>query len=121
MALKALYTGRRTPTNDELAAQSKGLVDVIGVPGHSPVTASKTLTWGSSKNVQVASAALTADINLTLDTTKAVEGARFRIVRSATATGSFNINIGTGPLKALATAGTFAEVGYNGTAWVLIG
>lgn len=120
MALSALYKNGRTPTLKELAAEFQGLLDVIGLPGHSPVTVSKTLTWGSSKNTQIATAVLTADIALALSTTGAVEGARFRVVRAATATGSFNLNVGTGPLKALAAASTWAEFSFNGTAWVLV-
>lgn len=59
---------------------------------------------------------LTADRTVTLSTTGAVAGARFRISRPAG--GAFNLNVGTGPLKALA-AGTWCEVTYNGTAWEL--
>jgi hypothetical protein len=39
-------------------------------------------------------------------------------VRKATATGAFNLNVGTGPLKALAV-GQWCEVEYDGTAWFL--
>ena len=42
-----------------------------------------------------------------------------RIVRTAACTGAFSINIGTGPLKALTSAGQWCDVQYNGTAWVL--
>lgn len=41
-------------------------------------------------------------------------GSRFRIVRGAGATGAFNLNIGTGPVKALAAASQWCDVEYNG-------
>lgn len=46
---------------------------------------------------------------------------RFRVVRGAGATGAFNINVGTGPLKALGSAGTWCDIESNGTAFVLTG
>lgn len=45
---------------------------------------------------------------------------RFRIVRAAAATGVFNLNVGVGPLEALA-AGQWCDVQYDGAAWVLVG
>jgi hypothetical protein len=44
-------------------------------------------------------------------------GRTFRIVRTANATGAFNLNVGTGPLKALAVS-TWCDVTYNGSAWL---
>lgn len=35
------------------------------------------------------------------------------------ATGAFNLNVGTGPLKAMGTAGSFADVEFDGSAWAL--
>ena len=78
--------------------------------------AAVTLTAGKNALVQRWSTALTADRAVTLSTTGAYTGASFRIVREATATGAFNLNVGTGPLKALA-AGTWCDVAFNGTAW----
>lgn len=66
-------------------------------------------------------AAISADRAVTLSTTNAVAGDRVRFIRTAAATGAFNWNIGTGPLKALSAASTFADVEYNGSAWVLFG
>lgn len=64
-------------------------------------------------------AAITADRAVTLTTASAQPGMRWRIVRQAAATGAFDVNVGTGPLKALAAAGDWCEVMYDGTAWVL--
>jgi hypothetical protein len=80
--------------------------------------AAKTLTVGMPE-IQRWNTALTADRAVTLSTTGAANGDWFRIVRGAGATGSFNLNVGTGPLKALAAASTWCEVRFDGTAWVL--
>lgn len=60
---------------------------------------------------------LTTNRAVTLSTTGAT-GGQFRIVRSAAATGGSSLNVGTGPLKALA-AGQWCDVEWNGSAWVL--
>jgi hypothetical protein len=52
---------------------------------------------------------LTADANC-------YAGAKWKITR--TGAGAFNLNVGTGPLKALAT-NTWAEFTYDGAAWYL--
>lgn len=77
-----------------------------------------TLTAGSSRPIQRynASSPLTADRTVTLSTTGAWEGATFRIVRPSA--GAFNLNVGTGPLKALA-ANQWCDVSYTGSTWVL--
>lgn len=61
---------------------------------------------------------ITAVRSVVLDTV-AQNGDAARIVRSAACTGAFNINVGTGPLKALTAAGQWCDVQYNGSAWVL--
>jgi hypothetical protein len=61
---------------------------------------------------------LTADRSVTLITTGAVSGTKFRITRTAAATGAYNLNVGTGPLKSLGV-GTWCDVEYNGTTWIL--
>jgi hypothetical protein len=81
--------------------------------------AAATLTWQQSDSTQLWNTALGADRAVALSTTNAQEGAVFRIVRGAGATGAFNLNVGTGPLKALAAASTWCDVTYNGSAWVL--
>ena len=78
-----------------------------------------TLIVGTDESTNVWDTALTADRAVALSTTGAVKGAKFRIVRTANATGAFNLNVGTGPLKAMGTAGSFSDVEYDGSAWVL--
>lgn len=80
--------------------------------------AAVTLTVGTSEETQRWNTPLTAARAVTLSTTGAHEGARFRIVRTAAATGAFTLDVGTGPLRALA-AGQWCDVEYTGTAWVL--
>lgn len=95
-----------------------------GAPGvETQGNADVTLTPYSNKVVQRFTTALTANRTVTLATaasagfpTGAVEGNRFKIVRPAT--GAFNLNVGTGPLKAL-PAGSWCEVVYDGSAWQL--
>lgn len=59
---------------------------------------------------------LTADRAITLSTTGATLGDRFKITR--TGSGAFNLTIGTGPLKSL-VQNTWCEVTYDGSAWKL--
>jgi len=80
--------------------------------------AAKSLTARTSEETQIWNTPLTADRAVTLGTFGAYAGAQFRIVRTAAATGAFNLNVGSGPLKALA-AGQWCEVTYSGAAWVL--
>lgn len=80
--------------------------------------AAATLINGQDAQTQVWATALTADRAVTLSSTYAYRGAKFRIVRTAASTGAFNLNVGTGPLKAL-TAGQWCEVEHDGTAWFL--
>lgn len=81
--------------------------------------AAVTLTVGSSAYTQIYATAITAARAVTLSTTGATKGARFRVVRKATATGAFSVNVGTGPLKALTAAGQWCDVEYDGSAWFL--
>lgn len=62
------------------------------------------------------STALTATRAVTLSTTGAALGDKLRISRPSS--GAFNLNIGTGPLKAL-PASSWCDVEYNGTSWFL--
>ncbi len=79
--------------------------------------ADATLTVMSSTINQLWTTTLTADRAVTLSTTGAIAGDVFRISRPAP--GAFNLNVGSGPLKALA-AGTWCEVTYSSLgAWVL--
>ena len=83
--------------------------------------AAATLTVGTSEHTQVWNTPLGAARAVALSTTGATNGDKFRILRTAAATGAYNLNVGTGPLKAMGTAGSFSDVEYNGTAWVLTG
>ncbi|MGL4297337.1 MAG: glycosyl hydrolase family 28-related protein [Aestuariivirga sp.] len=78
--------------------------------------ASATLTWLQSATTNRWTSALTTDKTVTLSTTNAINGAKFRIIR--TGGGAFNLNVGVGPLKALST-NQWCEVEYDGSAWVL--
>lgn len=79
---------------------------------------SATLTPLSSFPTNLWQSPITADRSVTLSTTNAYSGAKFRITRTAGATGAFNLNVGTGPLKAL-TAGQWCDVEWDGANWVL--
>lgn len=80
--------------------------------------ASVTLVPGTDQDVQRFATALTANRTITLSTTGAVNGDRFRIVR--TGLGAFTLDVGG--LKTLpAATASWAEVEYNGAAWVLVG
>lgn len=80
--------------------------------------AAKTLVVGTDPSTQVWNTTLTADRAVTLSTSGAFNGAKYRIVRNSAATGAFNLNVGTGPLKALAAAGAWVDVEYNGSSWI---
>jgi hypothetical protein len=77
-----------------------------------------TLTPFSSFTTNCWQSPITANRTVTLSTTNAVSGLKFRVVRGAAATGAFNLNVGTGPLKSLA-AGQWCDVEYDGTVWRL--
>lgn len=83
--------------------------------------AAKTLIPKVDSELQRWNTPLTAARAVTLNTAGATHGDHFRIVRESGATGAFNLNIGTGPLKALTAAGQFADVTFDGTAWRLTG
>lgn len=83
--------------------------------------ADSTLTVGASRQTLIYHTAISADRAVTLSTTGAYAGAKFRVVRDASCTGAFNVNVGTGPLVALGAAKTWCDVEYTGSAWVLTG
>ena len=67
-------------------------------------------------------AAITALRTVNLPVSPAVlnfANSQITIIRKATCTGAFNINVGSGPLKAMATPGSFATVLFDGTNWIL--
>jgi hypothetical protein len=63
--------------------------------------------------------AITSLRSVSLSTTNALSGDKVRVIRTKKCTGSFNINVGTGPLKALTAPGQWCDIEYNGTVWVL--
>jgi hypothetical protein len=77
-----------------------------------------TLTAGLSPHRTLYTGTITANRAVTLSTAGAFAGLSYKISR--TATGAFNLNVGTGPLKALAV-NTWCEVTHDGTAWYLSG
>lgn len=81
--------------------------------------AAATLTTGLSESTAIWATPLTGGRAVTLSTEGCREGSTFTIIRTATATGVYNLNVGTGPLKALASAGTWCKVKYDGSAWFL--
>jgi parallel beta-helix repeat protein len=80
-------------------------------------SATFTFTALSSKRDQILTAPITANRTVTLSSTGAVDGARARFTRTAASTGAFNWDIGG--LKNL-TVGTWCEVAWDGSAWVLL-
>lgn len=78
--------------------------------------ASITLTSGTSDPVQLFSTALTANRTITLSTTDALEGDKFRIVR--TGLGAFTLDVGGLKTMPSATA-AWCDVHYDGAAWIL--
>lgn len=126
------HAGQRVYNSAPAGGESNGWVCVTaGTPGTwvpfgvlNSVSADKgdaaaTLTVLSSDITNRWLTPLTADRAVTLSTTGAWNGAKFRIVRGAGATGAFNLNVGTGPLKALSAAGQWCEVEFYGSAWIL--
>jgi hypothetical protein len=83
--------------------------------------ADAVLIFPSSEPTQVWNTPITQDRNIGLSTDGAMNGAKFRIVRSATCTGAFTLNVGAGPLKAMRVPGSFSLVEYDGHAWLLTG
>jgi hypothetical protein len=85
-------------------------------PGQQTIAADAnvTLTPLASAEEQRHTATLTASRTITLSTTNAYPGARFRIARSGS--GAFSLNVGG--LRSL-TTNTWLEAVYNGTAWYI--
>lgn len=96
-------------TNTQLEYGGKG-VDVISTDA--PFTLTPILSnWDVLHD-----GTLTGNRQCDLSTADAREGDCFCITR--TGGGAFNLNVGTGPLKAL-TTGTYGKFKFNGTAWYL--
>jgi hypothetical protein len=88
-----------------------GRVEYVDFPPSSNITLTNV-----SPSLQVFVAVLAGDVTITLPSTNYI-GLKFRIVRAATATGAFNLVIGA--VKTLTTAGTWADVEYDGTQYTL--
>ncbi|MGH2604416.1 MAG: hypothetical protein ACRDJ9_34130, partial [Dehalococcoidia bacterium] len=80
--------------------------------------AAKTIQARIAEETQRWETPLTANRAVTLSGTGAFNGAAFRIVRTAAATGASTLDVGTGPLKSLAV-GQWCDVEHNGSAWML--
>ena len=78
--------------------------------------ASFTLTTLTDSEQLVHSGTLTANRTITLSSTNAYQGAKFRVTR--TGGGAFTLSVGG--LKSLST-GQWADVAYDGAAWLLVG
>lgn len=107
------------------AAYGRGLLTLSGAPalraavnsyGVINTDADATLTVGTDAERIRHTGTLTANRAVTLATAGAAAGSIFRITR--TGGGAFNLNVGTGPLKAL-TTNTWATFVYDGAAWYL--
>lgn len=101
------------PTGRFSASVDKATGDVLGTAVNAG-DAIATLTPGTDPRNQRFTGTLTADRAITLATATAKRGSKFRITR--TGAGAFNLNVGTGPLKAMAT-NTWADFEFSGTAW----
>jgi hypothetical protein len=110
--ISATVIGRLDWENGLRVAGSRVKLDSYGARGD----ADFTLTAVSSPTRIKQNTTLTANRTVTLSTTGAISGDSFTITR--TSGGAFNLNVGTGPLKALAT-NTWCTVTYDGSAWYL--
>jgi hypothetical protein len=86
----------------------------IGVATNGDVA--KTLTALFDAETQRWNSPLTVDRAVTLNTNGDYSGAKFRVIRTAAATGASALNVGSGPLKVL-TPGTWVDVESDGSAW----
>lgn len=82
----------------------------------SVASTNQTLSVGGSARTIYVTGPLTGNITHTLSTTNAINGDRFRIARTASATGAFTIDVGG--LKSL-SVGQWCDVEYNGISWNL--
>jgi len=74
------------------------------------------------EDIAVFDTALTASRNFFLSATGVYEGAQVRVVRSANATGAFNVDVkDASTIRLLANAGEWVLCRYVSGAWVAIG
>jgi len=79
--------------------------------------ANVTIVAGTDSPTQIFSTPLTTNRTVTLSTLYVSAGLKFRVVRTAAATGASTLSVGG--LKTLAV-GQWADVEHNGTAWALM-
>lgn len=106
-----------------VTAGTPGTWRVMGyMPGVSAANGdvAATLTPGSSHPTARWTSPLTVNRAVTLATASVLNGAKFRVVRTAAATGPSTLDVGTGPLKSLAV-GQWCDVEFDGTNWILTG
>lgn len=90
----------------------------IGEVGSNVGDADVSLTAGTDAPIQLFETTLTTNRTVTLNTTDAINGNTFRIVR--TGLGAFTLDVGG--LKTIPSAtAAFVDVSFNGTAWKLTG
>jgi hypothetical protein len=77
---------------------------------------SATLTSGASFPTNIWRSPLTTNRTVTLSSTNAFSGAKFRVTRTASATGASTLSVGG--LKSLA-AGQWCDVEWDGIAWII--
>lgn len=118
--------GRALPANGRITDNARGSDGTTRTRTHQlaanggqetiATDAGFTLVVGTNAIEVLHTGTLTANRNCALSTSGVFAGARFRVTR--TGGGAFNLNVGTGPLKALAT-NTWCEVVHDGTNWYL--
>ena len=112
------YNSGVTDQTCNIAAIIVDIIDpLVGVSSDNG-DADITVYIGVSERTQIFDTALTAARTVTLDGNGAANGDTWEIIRTANATGAYNLNVGTGPLKAL-SAGEGCEVKWNGSAYIL--
>jgi len=80
-----------------------------------------TLVWGQDVGTQIFATSLTTDRAVTLSATNAVNGASFHIMRQLTATSTYDLSIGTGPLIKLSVGNEWCDVRHDGSSWAVTG
>lgn len=86
--------------------------DASGVTARGDVSA--TVVGGTDKPTQVWNAPITVNRTVTLSTAGSTNGNKFRVVRTAAATGAFTL-VAAGVTVAISA---WADFEYDGTAWV---
>lgn len=112
-------------------AGTPGAWDTVHVTSHPGLAGVNTLgnvnanlTFGTSKSTHRWNSPINADRTATLLRTGAVDGAKFRIDRTAAAIGSFNLTVRDDNAGAPINLGTVAigewmDVEFDGTAWIV--